>query len=136
MSADLLERCIRASTLCAKACEAVLAADVSYTTPGTKPYDRVHLALVSCTSVCSLLVRALQENEGDLELLRWCAEICAQFTVLSPHESVPAAQWSEVVRTTAACAGVCLEIVDRVVLAARQTIGASQDTDYGALAKG
>lgn len=133
MPADLFKRCIQASASSGLACERVLASDVSYTQPGAEPYDRAHLAIVGSISVCALVVGALREGDADIELLRWCAEICSECSTLTPHASVPAADWAAVVTASRRCARLCLEVVDRVQAAASRAIGAGCDTDFHSL---
>ena len=125
-----MQRCAQAAEVCAAACDAALAADDSYTRPGTEPYAAGHLALVSCGAVCSLVVAAVREGDGDLELLRWCAETCSQCASGERPEHMPPAAWSLVTRACMRCAIACQAVVDHVAHFARQAIEASRDTDF------
>ena len=133
MGTTLLERCIQAGETCVAACERALASDASYTSPGTEPYTQAHLTLVSCVSVCSLLVRALREGDGDLELARWCAEICSACAAAEAPPGVSEAAWTPVVRACTRCAGECEAVVARISSFARQAFGASRDAEFQAL---
>lgn len=133
MPADLFNRCIQASASCGLACERVLASDVSYAQPGAEPYDRAHQAIVVCISVCALVAGALRESDGDIELLRWCAEACSECSTLTPHASVPAVDWTAVVSASRRCAQLCLEVVDHVETVARWAIDAGCDTGFHSL---
>lgn len=133
MATDLFNRCIQASAACGLACERVLASDVSYSQPGDEPYDRAHVAIVGSISVCALVTGALRDGDGDIELLRWCAEVCCECASLTPHASVPAADWATVVRASTRCAQLCLEVVEQVETVARRAIDAGCDTDFHSL---
>ena len=133
MLADLFKRCMQAAAKCGVACERVLASDESYTQPGAEPYDRAHLAIVGCVSVCALVAEALRDGDGDVELLRWCAEICAECSTLAPHSSVPAGDWAAVVTASTRCAQLCLEVVEEVETIASRAIDAGCDTDFQSL---
>lgn len=133
MSADLFERCLRACALCASACERVLASDPSYTSPGTEPYEHSQLALVSCASVCRLVATAVRVGDGDLELLRWCAEISLECSTLDLNESVPGSDRVALVDACTSCATACSALVEQVEMLAGQSILGGRDTDFEAL---
>lgn len=124
-----VQRCIFAGELCATACGLALAADPSYTSPGTEPYSGVHLALVSCESVCSLVVRALRAGDGDLELVRWCAEICFKCAEAAAPDSMPCGQWERVVAACRRCADSCQAVVDLLSASARDAANDTSATD-------
>lgn len=134
MSKRLIDRCIQASELCALACEAALATDNAYTSPGTDPYSRPHLAMVSCASVCGLVSRALREGDADLELLRWCAEMCMACATPQMPPGVNSAAWSLVVRVCRRCAMECNALIDAVSSSARCAIDATRDSGFQVLA--
>ena len=134
LATSLLDRCIQAGDLCAAACEMALASDASYTSPGTEPYTEQHLALVSCASVCSLLVKALREGDGDLELVRWCAEVCAQCAGGQAPEGLPEAAWMHVVRASHRCANECEAVAARISSFTQQAFGRRRDSDFHPLA--
>ena len=130
---SLLERCVRAAEACAAACGQALAADAAYTSPGTERYSEAHLALVSCESVCMLVVRALREGDGDLALLQWCAESCAQCAAGEAPVGMPDAAWSLATRANLRCAIECHDVIERISEFAGSAIGASRDTDFQGL---
>ena len=125
-----MNRCLRASEACALACESALASDPSYTSPGTEPYSEAQLALVSCASVCTLVARALRMGDGDLELLRWCAETCSQCMAFAMPPGVPEAAWSGVVQACGQGAQACEALVERISRCAHGAIGAVHGTDF------
>lgn len=130
MGSTLLDRCIQASESCAAACEMALASDASYTSPGTEPYSKAHLALVSCASVCSLLGNALRAGDGDLALVRWCAEICAHCAAGGAPEGVPEAAWTRVVHASTRCAAECEAVAARISSFVQQAFGKHRDSDF------
>jgi hypothetical protein len=130
LSRTLIDRCIQASELCALACEAALATDTDYTSPGTDPYSKPHLAMVSCASVCGLVSRALREGDADLELVRWCAEMCIACATPDMPPGVHSAAWSLVVRVCRRCAMECNALVDAVDSTAQSAIDATRDSGF------
>lgn len=130
---SLLERCVQAGNVAAAACEMALAADDSYTNPGTEPYAAGHLALVSCTNVCSLVVRALRDGDGDVPLLRWCAETCSMTAAGEAPQSISPEVWDLVVRACKRCAFECDELIQRSAHLAHTALRASRDTDFQVL---
>jgi hypothetical protein len=135
VSKTWIDRCIQASELCALACEAALATDTAYTSPGTDPYSKPHLAMVSCASVCGLVSRALREGDADLELLRWCAEMCMACATPEMPAGVDSAAWNLVVRVCLRCALECNALVDAVDRTARSAIDATRDSGFQVLAR-
>ena len=133
MGTTLLARCIRAGQECAAACEAALASDASYTNPGTNPYTSAHLTLVSCAAVCSLVVRALREGDGDLELLRWCSEVCTQCATADCPEGVAAPAWVHVVESCTSYAGDCHKLEERISDYAQRVFRDHRDSGFQAL---
>ena len=126
--ASFLRRCISAAEVCAAACELVLAADPSYTSPNTNQYSEAHLALVSCTSVCTLAARALREGDADLELLRWAGEISSKCACAARPDGVPDEQWAVVVAACRRCASHCRAVIERISGAARDALGEGLDS--------
>jgi hypothetical protein len=129
----LLERCILAGQECAAACEAALESDASYTNPGTNPYTSAHLTLVSCAAVCSLVVRALREGDGDLELVRWCSEVCTQCATADCPEGVAADAWVQVVDACTRYATDCRTLEERISQYAHRVFRDHRDSDFQAL---
>ena len=125
------KRCAYATDLCSMACEVALAADPSYTSPGTEPYSEAQLALVSCASVCTLLARALRGGDADLELVRWCAEICVKCAATDGPDGVPAAQWGLVVNACRKSAALCNLLIDSISQCTRSALS-WRDTDVQA----
>ena len=134
MGTTLLERCIRAGQECSSACEAALASDSSYTSPGTHPYSSAHLGLLSCASVCSLVVRALCEGDGDLELVRWCSEVCAQCAAAECPDGVAADAWAQVVEACTNYARDCRTLEERISAYAHRLFRDRSDSGFQTLA--
>lgn len=132
---SLFGRCIEAGERAAAACEMVLASDDAYTNPGTDPYSTAHLALVSCAATCSLLVRALQEGDGDLELVRWCGEICCQCATADAPEGVSEPVWTLLVHACTRCASACEWVAESISSFAGQACGGRCDTDFQVIAE-
>lgn len=129
MPAGLIARCIGASAACGAACDQALAHDAAYTSPGTDPYSESHLALLSCASVCALVARALGEGDADLELLRWCAEVCCA-TAAHVSAAAPDPMYMAVVESCLRCADACRCVMDDVARQAQNAIGATRDTGF------
>ena len=127
---SLLKRCIQAGEVAVAACEMALGADDSYTSPGTAPYSPGHLALVSCVEVCGLVVRALRHGDGDVALLRWCAETCSQCSMSEAPETTPPAAWNLVTRACKRCAFECEDLIKRTAEFAQAALRAARDTDF------
>lgn len=125
-----LERCIWAAEAAAAACEMALELDVSNTHAGAPPYTKAHLALISCASVCSVLVRALRNGDADPAMVRRCAEICHQCAGGEPPCGLSPATWTLVVRACARCASDCSSLADGSRSTDLQAFGASHDTDF------
>lgn len=126
-----VKRCVYAAELCSMACEVALGADPSYTNPGTEPYSDAQLALVSCASVCTLVARALREGDADLELVRWCAEICVKSAATAPLDGAPADQCRLVVDACRKSAAACNLLIDSISQSTRNAF-AWRDTDVQA----
>jgi hypothetical protein len=126
--------CIEACDQCAEACEQGLATDDSYTSPGTEPYGQVHLALVSCASVCRLVSAALRDCPGlALDMVQWCAEVCVQCSGTANPDTVADDAWDRVVEACLACAGACESLLRPVRRSAREVLvacGSREDSDF------
>jgi hypothetical protein len=78
--AAVLRECRWVCDACASDCEAALAEDPSYTSPGTDPYSQRHLALVTCASVCTLVAASMAEPSAHrFEMAEWAAEVCEAY---------------------------------------------------------
>lgn len=100
--------CLAACERCTTACDAALRSDERYTSPGTDPYSALHLSLLSCSSVCSIVSSSLEADLGNaLEMTQWCTEVCraCRDTVSAADPAHPAR--GQVVEACEACAAAC-----------------------------
>lgn len=109
-------RCIEACDRCTSVCDLSLGIDDRYTSPGTDPYSAVHLSLVSCSSVCSIVSSSLEGDLGNaVEMTQWCAEVCraCRDLVSAPEQEQPAGP--QIAAACDACAQACAELAEALV---------------------
>ncbi len=106
-------RCIEACKRCTTLCDAELQADTRYTAPGTQPYSALHLSLVACSSVCSIVASSVSTDLGNaVEMARWCADVCraCRDILLLPEPGQPPRD--QVIVACEHCAQACSALAD------------------------
>lgn len=112
----LRTRCIEACEACTTACDSALRSDERYTSPGTDPYSALHLSLVSCSSVCSIVSASLEADLGNaVEMTQWCAEVCGACRDTASAADAATPEREDVLAACEACVAACTGLAAALV---------------------
>ena len=96
---------------CSSLCEAALENHGGSASPGAKPDSALHLSLVSCSSVCSIVASSLAGDLGNAaEMARWCAEVCHTCRDIVSDAKREGQALDEVAASCAECVQACEEL--------------------------
>ena len=91
-------------------------------------------AALTAIGVCQAPAQELREGDGDLELVRWCSEVCTQCATADCPEGVAVDAWVQVVDACTRYATDCRTLEERISRYAQRVFRDHRDSGFQALA--